>query len=599
MRLEGRVIGPDGQPIVGAIVVLEATSSRTATTGANGRFSFDRLDDHVYAVYASAGELVAGPVRYMLPAPPRPLVLRLMEGAFKLVTVVDEAAQPIAGAQIRVGNGAPVSSTQTGARGTATLGPLPQGTAWVEVNASGYAPAVRPIMSRSGTHDEITIVLVRGTSVSGRILDENHDPIANARITAAMSTRVVSNERGEFVIPALAPDRHLLRVEADEHATMWWPLMIAGTPISGIEIVMKEGGVISGIVLDARRTPARFATILVAGGTTVLTTADRTGAFELRGWSRSSLRLYAEAASATSEVVSVDLSEKPQAAVELVLDRVGTVEGTVVDEHGASLAGIAVIALSDEVDVPARFRQPVTSRESVTDDEGRFVLRGLPEVAMRMAAKPRKLGRASPWSQCAIAKVGDRDVQIRLVSDGQLTGRIVVDHADAPPRNVAINLGIRLSATANRDGSFQLREVPPGTYDVVFYSPDFTVFGKRDVQIQSGATTDLGTVTAMPGRMLAGQVLDTSGKPVGAAQIDFGVIHSVPSDDEAPSSGFRLYRTIIAKRDGTFKVELPPEPLTAFASDPDYATSAPVAIPGGPSAPPAVTFVLADAPDDR
>ena len=45
---------------------------------------------------------------------------------------------------------------------------------------------------------------------------------------------------------------------------------------------------------------------------------------------------------------------------------------------------------------------------------------------------------------------------------------------------------------------------------------------KRDVQIEPGKTTDLGTVTALRGRRLAGKVVDSTGAPVAGAKIKVG-----------------------------------------------------------------------------
>ncbi len=595
-RLEGRVIGPDGQAVGGAVVVLEATSSRTATTAADGQFSFEQLEPHTYWVFASAGALVASPISHVVSTSTQPLTIQLAEAAFATAMVTDEAAQAIKGAHVYMRSGPLTSTTQTDASGRVTLGPMPVGAVRIEVDAVGYAPAVTSIASRSGTRDETTIVLSRGVPITGRVADENHDPIANARITALSRTPVLSNDQGEFVIRALARGNYMLRVEADEHAPMMWgELKVADTPINGIVIVMKDGGLVSGVVLDHTRRPAPFATILRFGGES-LTTADHDGAFKLRGLARGHLSLYADTARATSEVIMINLAEKPAADVELVLALDGAITGTVVDEHGDALAGIFVTAVFDHTGVSVGRRLSAANREAITDGDGRFVLQRLPELPVRLAAKRRRTDRMPLRSRQTIAQVGDRDVQIKLVSDGQLIGRVVVDHADAPPRNVTIYMGTRVNAaTANREGAFQISEVPPGTYDVVFYSPDFTVFGKRDVQIHAGATTDLGTVTAMRGRTLVGRVIDSSGAPVGIAQIDIGVVRLVPMNDEELSGGFRLYRTVIAKRDGTFSVELPPEPLTAFASDPDYGRSAAVDIAGSTSAPPSITLVLPDA----
>ena len=81
-----------------------------------------------------------------------------------------------------------------------------------------------------------------------------------------------------------------------------------------------------------------------------ITWTDRSGAFELRGLPRGRLWLQAKTADATSQLMQVDLSEQLDADVELVLDVVGTIAGTVVDERGAPPP--VTLVLPDDSDEP-------------------------------------------------------------------------------------------------------------------------------------------------------------------------------------------------------------------------------------------------------
>jgi hypothetical protein len=613
LRLDGRVIGPDGQAVGGATVVLEPTPSRTATAAADGGFSFSRLDRQGYSLFVSAGDLVGGPIRVAVTDSPRPLVIRLARGGFQTVTVVDGAGRPILGARVDARVGGWASTISTDAAGRVKLGPLPPGFAAIAVDAPGYAPDADTVVIAAAMEvGATTIVLHRGTPVSGRVVDENHQPIAGARITVIgarggglNTTPILGNDRGDFAIPQLVRGTYVLQAADDEHAvTRSAPVAVDGSPIDGVEIVMKDAGVISGIVLDRSRRPAPFAGISAVGaaGGTLEVTADQNGAFELRGLARYFLVLRAETATATSSAVQLNLSEKPEAEVELVLESVGTIEGTVVDERGSPLAGITVTASPDWAHLPPSAR-PAGLREAITDDDGRFILHGLPELPYLLDAKRRGASFASPSPRRAPARVGAHDVQIRLVPDGQIVGRIALDGLDTAPSNVILKLWNGPPTPANRDGSFQIQDVPPGDHYLWFESPDFTAFYKPGIEVHSGATTDLGTLTAPRSRTLVGRVVDGSGAPIGGAQVEVGVIRPPPIEVDDPAAGFHAYRSAVAAPDGTFRVShVPSAPMIAIASAPSYASSEGTAILGGPGAPgdpPPVTLVLSGVRDRR
>jgi hypothetical protein len=193
------------------------------------------------------------------------------------------------------------------------------------------------------------------------------------------------------------------------------------------------------------------------------------------------------------------------------------------------------------------------------------------------------------------ARIGDLDVRIRLVPDGQITGRITSDRLDTPAKGVTIQAGMRRTSM-KPDGSFLLTRLPPGAYYVDFTSPDFLGVSRPQVDVQPGATTDLGIVTMTRSRTLVGRVVDASGSPVGGAKIEVGVIRPDPVDPDDPPAGFHGYRAGVAAPDGTFRISwMPPAPMVAIASDPTYGSSDAIPVPGGPSAPgdpPPITLLL-------
>jgi Carboxypeptidase regulatory-like domain len=612
-RLEGRVLGLAANGTETARVTLASDADRVTTTTPDGQFSFDGVAPGMYRVLAQSGDRIAGPVRVGVGAAAvdggvRPVSLRLSEGVFVTVTVVDDAQQPIAGAHVRVAVGEHRVVVETGAGGDVACGPLPTGYASVEAEAAGRAPMRAGIaLGSPGARGAVTIVVYRGVPVSGRVVDARGAPIAGARVTVmamldSTGPPAVSDERGAFTIPMLARGHYALQVTDDEHpSSRSGPVLVHGAAIDGVEIVMPDGGVATGVALDDQRRPVPFTVVIARHrGRVQQTMADATGSFELRGLVRGPLSLHAESPSAMSALVRVDLTDSGEADLELVLDIAGAIAGMVVDENGAGLAGIAVTAYPDYERVPAGFGHPLRTVDAVTDEDGRFVVRGVPDAPYRLYAQRCTTCQRMSLSPSTPARAGDQDVRIALPRDGELVGRVAVDRG-APPRNVGVSLGGR-PATLDPDGRFRIAGVPPGSYRLAVHSLDFPALYRDQVEIRSGATTDLGTLIGTRARALGGRVVDGAGVPVAGARIGLGVIRPAPVEPDDPPAGFHAYRTALAAPDGRFVIGvLPPVAQTAIASAVGFGSSAPVVIPGEasvPGDPPEVTFVLSALPDE-
>lgn len=601
LRLDGRVIGPDGRDVAGAVVTLDPDASRSTTTDAAGRFSFDPVEPRVYSVTASAARLMAGPIAWPVHDAARPLVIRLAEGASAKVLAVDEAGEPIPDAQVTVRVREWPSTARTDEHGQATLAPLQPGLAFVSVEAPDHAPGHRTISIGAAGNADATITLYRGWPLSGRIIDEHREPIAGARIAVMTgserlySAPIRSNERGEFTIPALVRGSYTLDVSDDEHAPIKEPVDVDRTAVRGIEIAMIPGGVITGVVVDDRGNPAPRAIVAANySGRIWQTTADSDGRFELRGLPSVPLTVRAETAVARSHALAADLSRLPETNLDLVLDLVGAIAGTVVDDRGTPLAGVAVNAYPDYPHVPRWLGQAPTSAQSITDDRGAFALTGLPDLPYLLSTKWGANTPATWPLHGPVAHIGDH-VQLTLPSNGRLIGRLL-DTTGAPLADVTVQVALTRVVT-DHDGAFDLHDVPPGSYDVTFSGRNAFYFTKQGVEIRPGTTTDLGTLTTPRGRILVGRVVDTTGAPVSGAKVELGVIRPAPTDPDDPPAGFHAYLRTSADPDGSFRIGLPPAPMIVIASDLFYDASPPTPIPGAlasPGDPPAITLVLRD-----
>lgn len=614
LTLAGQVLGPDGKGVGGAEVWLGSNPPRTAKAEDDGSFTFEKLVGRSYQLTARSGDLVGG-ATYKLIANGDPVVIRVAAGASVIVTVTDDKQQPVSGAEVKLAELAQ-RTAKTDAKGEATLAPVEPGWVAVQATATGFAPGTgRASVGSSGASGRLAITLRRGFSVTGRVIDEAGKPIAKVRIGGAglawgrdgeddATSGVTTDAKGKFTIPALPPGTHMLSAIDEVHAPATSePIVISDKAVTGIEITMKEGGVVAGTVVDTAQKPVPFATVRIAGHGDRLwsvmarqATSDKDGAFELRGLTRTKLQIRAESDTAASKPLPFDLSEQvAKRDIKLVLDVTGTIAGTVVDEKGAPIAEVSVNVFPDIVKgAPMESVAIGAMSSATTDGAGGFTVHGLPDGPYRVWAT-RSSTSNRDWGQHGVdAKTGDKNVRITLAAPGGLKGKIVIAGVETAPKFAMVRAGSQ-AATPAHGGSFELKDVAAGKWDVRFYSPEFAELIQHDVVIESGKTTDLGTVKVNRGRKLVGKVVDGKGTPIADARVRVGFFvassdNSDLEDDQGDNNGVR---SAITDRDGAFSIiGIPPQAQTALAEHTTRGRSAAVSVAGGTDDPAAITLSL-------
>ncbi|MGE5185657.1 MAG: carboxypeptidase-like regulatory domain-containing protein, partial [Acidobacteriota bacterium] len=402
LRLEGQVVDADGRGVGGANIALDSVPPRYAKSEDDGTFAFDKLVGRKYALSASRGELVGGPVTYKLTSASDPVVIQVGPGAALEIDVADDHAHAIANASIEV-PGQTKREGKTDDKGHATIRGVRPGWIAVEASAPGFAAATSyTSVGSAGATGHVSLVLRKGAAVSGRVVDEAGKPLAKVHVTANDASgwsrgkdEQTTDDRGQFTFPALAPGSHTLSAVDGEHAPAdSTPVSVtADRPVTGVVIAMKAGAVVSGTVVDADGKPRPFATVRVAGKGVEMwrvasrqATTDQQGRFELRGLSRAHLQARAESDVAASKLVDVDLAT--QAAVRdvrLVLDVTGTIAGIVVDEAGQPVPEVEVNAFPDLLAGASTDGLALAGMSSATTDgAGGFTIRGLPAGDYRL-----------------------------------------------------------------------------------------------------------------------------------------------------------------------------------------------------------------------
>lgn len=181
LRIAGRVVSQNGQPVADADVTLIRFLGAPLRATRMGFFFFDSLLSRSYEIRARAGELIGGPHVFRPTGSSAPVVT-LREGSRVFVTVVDAKNGPLPGAEIRVAGDEAVIFI--GENGEATIATHP---GWVKLEAMAENRAPRRVSIALGSTARVRIVLHKGFPIVGRVLDEDRRPIPNARIYALQS----------------------------------------------------------------------------------------------------------------------------------------------------------------------------------------------------------------------------------------------------------------------------------------------------------------------------------------------------------------------------------------------------------------------------
>ena len=621
LQLEGQVLGPDGQGVGGAIVWIGSAPPRSTTSDDDGSFSFDKLVARSYALTAESGDLVGGPITYKLTATSDPVVLRLSEGATVVATIVDESKRPIAGARVRAHDMGDRTIT-TDAKGVAVLKPVRPGYVAVQAIADGFAPSIGyATVGSAGAKATLTLTLHQGYAVAGRVIDEAGKPIAKAKVYTAGgewngdwtpedageedsrgSHDTLTDNKGEFRFRALGNGAHVLIASDGEHAPGRTPITIDGRPLTGVEIVMKQGGTIAGRVVDKDGKPAPFVPVRVAGTGNRMWSlgrrqaiSDKDGKFEVRGLVRTKLQVRAESDKAASGIVQVDLTQSGEKKdLELVLDVVGTIAGVVVDDTGAPVPEVLVNAFPDILGGASIDALALADMSSTTTDgAGKFTIAGLPDGAYKLwAARGRATGQE--WGQHGTsAKTGDANVRLTLPATGQLIGKLVIEGGDAP-KLARVHLGYQAPVPVE-NGAFTVKELTPGKYYLTIRGPEFAELHVPGVEITPGKTTDLGTLKVTRGRRLTGKVLDSKGSPVANAKVKVAeMLFSTGNANDQTENWEEIagVRATVTDQNGDFAlIGLPTKGTSVIAEGSDGRSLA-QPVPAGTEDPPPVTLAL-------
>ncbi len=518
------------------------------------------------------------------------------------VTVHDDAGVPLPGIDVRIGE-AEGRFGLTDEQGRVSLARVPAGDVYVTVATAGnMAPFYEgpgKVVTVPGSDQplEVALVMRKGASVRGRIVDEAGRPVAGASVSAAraddarqlFSATAETDPDGTYVLDGIASGWWRVSVTLPEANFQFGaqdsaPFKVASTPVEGVDVTVQLGLTLSGRVVDHRGVGVAGASVSVARAdlrawpwsSVAESSTEDDGTFTLHHLPRTKLLVGVEHWDASGSTIEVDLTHGDAPPdLRLVLDSTGSITGTIVDETGASFRyqdiQLSLVAYTGGGLAPIGI--PGARRRLQTDHAGAFAATGLADgiyaltIDRTPAFGPVYLATGASSTRIEVPSLGLVEGVVSL-PEASLQGGVVVAIGAPPAGPITTLIG---------NGPLQLW-LPLGTYRLHFSVDGADELVLHDVAVRAREHTDLGKISLRAAvRHLRGRVVDAAGIPVVGARIELGP-DPLYADGRFHFDSAWPGRTRRSGRDGYFDVDAARGVATLRAAH-DRGASEAIAIP--------------------
>ncbi len=598
--ITGRVLAPDGKPAAGAHVLLVPEVSvfefdrlepagkagpapvATAATDAAGSFQLTAPDAGMWRVRVEGAGYV--PLETLLLPLTEETELpdaQLVPNAGLQVKVADPRGKPLANAWVRV-ESPPTASPAGGpwriptrrvaftdASGGVTVPRTRDEVLTVWAAAPGYLPARQEKVHGGAA----SLRLAAGAARRIEVHDAQGKPMAGVPVALVGSSWVAGRtaEGGRLDLP-VPPAGLDLRLLAEDGRRLTYRLRAARPEEKGpAVIVLAPTAPATGrVVADGTGHPLPGALVWPDRDPGAMTRAGKGGTFRLAHLAEES-RVFATTPGYFTDAGRAAHGRLPTFSLQPRL----SAAGIVVDEAGRPVAGASLRAAPSSIPRRNQSQASWSSGGFVhSAASGRFRLAAL-AAGVTYELRAEREGFAPSRQELPARRPGAPGPEIRVVlHPGRTAFGRVIEGGRRPVAGARVSLQptpapdlwnrIRQArnplrfptATTDASGRFEVRSLPPGSFDLEVRAHGFAPLTVPALAIPAGqGVTDLGTVQLAPGGTVHGVVVDPQGEPVADAEVqakgadrDGALFRLFPASDAGPEG-------TVTAADGTFTLE--------------------------------------------
>ncbi len=584
LPVRGRVLDEAGQPLAGVRLALSrlpsyrergelllsgrayADPAAEARTGSDGSFRIEAPESGFWSLVAR------GPGRVTMEYPLWPLVepadlepVRLLPAKPLTVRVVGGRGDPVAGAVVSALGSGPSEPPQ----GEGMWRPIRRRVAVTDdggkallprfaaeaLRLDAVAPALGAAVWKRGSapgDSEVTLSLAPVPTRRLRAVTAAGAPVAGVIVWSAGPLPVArTDDQGGATVPLVGDEAAGVQLDGPGGLQAEAEVPLPAEPRGEA----KGGAEGPPVVVTLEPTPERSGAVIEEGTPRGVAGAwvwspyspaeavrtDRTGSYRLP--LLPGRRVPRLEVAATGYVPTwVELHDPPsqEALPTVALTPAFAVDGTVADEAGGPLSGVAIRVKADR---RRRARDPRALRSegfARSDARGGFEVRGLlPGASYRLEAEldgfpPLRVDVPGPPEE--VGASGRRVVMDLVLERGRRAAGRVAGAAGEPVAGARVHLlpeadrrsspfpptfePLELAATTDEAGTFEIADVPGGKVEAIVVASGWASGEFRGLEVPHGSgRADLGVLTLDPEVPVEGRVVDSDGQPLAGALV--------------------------------------------------------------------------------